>query len=113
MYSNFGLLLLSIEAKNIGDLVDKKQFREPEDFAIKIKKVDEYMSYIAWAYLYFFARDNQDLAISALKELIEKHQKRPEAYILIINFYLKKNYKSGFSSYADKMFLRCNQYESF
>jgi tetratricopeptide (TPR) repeat protein len=62
-------------------LVIKEDIEPPQHYAVKIKDLDNYYGYLAWAEIYFKQRNQWDKAIAVLKELVRIEPTRPEAYI--------------------------------
>lgn len=62
-------------------LIIKEDIEPPQYYAVKIKDLDSYYGYLAWAEIYFKQRNQWDKAIAVLKELVRIEPSRPEAYI--------------------------------
>lgn len=71
--------LMELALKDI--LLSKEDIEVPQYYASKIKTLDSYYGYLAWAEIYFKTKNQWGKAISVLKELIKKEPRRPEAYV--------------------------------
>ena len=69
------------------------EMEPPQYYANKIKEIDEYYGYLAWAVIYF-RRNGTDDAVLLLQELIRRHGAKPEAYAILWRhyYYTSKDY---------------------
>ena len=56
------------------------EVEKPEFYATRIKEMDEYYGYLAWAEIYFRRNDNENFS-GLISEIIKKYACRPEGFV--------------------------------
>lgn len=74
--------------------INVQRLKEPEEYATRIKKFEEYFGYIAWAVIYLKGKGGREaLGTRVLEELMDKYPNKPEAYLVLWSYYYEnKNY---------------------
>jgi hypothetical protein len=66
-------LCIYAESNDLGVKFKKKA----KDYAVLIKKADEYMGYMAWAEIYLSQNEKKEVGIQVLQDLIKDNPNRP------------------------------------
>lgn len=82
-------ILLNLSCKARAQLDDIQPLRPPEDYAIRIKDVSEYLGYIAWAEIYISLNKDEE-AEEVLSDLWSAYPKFPHAFLKLWDFMFKK-----------------------
>ena len=77
-----------IEVSLSGVLKENKDIEPARYYSTKIKEIDSYYGYLAWAYIYL--KEKKKEAIKILTSIINAYPKRPESYYLAINYYFRE-----------------------
>jgi hypothetical protein len=77
----------------------------PKKIATKIKKIDNYYGYLAWAQV-LFAEKNKDKALEVLKEMTSLDSTRPEAYYKLWRYYYDNEMYPESENIAAKAFVK-------
>lgn len=75
--SLFMIIKLCAYAEKYESRFGLKFKKQAKDFALKIKKLDPYMGYMAWAEIYISQPDKRSLGIQVLEDLIKDNADRP------------------------------------
>jgi tetratricopeptide (TPR) repeat protein len=102
--------LMELALKEI--LLAQEDIEAPQFYACKIKDLDSYYGYLAWAEIYFKQKNQWGKAVSVLKELIKKEPKRPEAYIRLWQWhYEQMEAFEPAEEVIEQAYLRATDYE--
>lgn len=96
---------MELSMKGIGEL------EPPQYFAAKIKEIDPYFGYLAWSEV-MFRRNEWQVALDIVKELIRVYGTRPEAYIKLWQhyYYVVKDYEQAEDT-ASEAVLKCGSHD--
>ena len=79
-------------------------------YACKIKELDSYYGYLAWAQIAL--KENDQIAIRILLEIIQVYPNRPEGYYLAWNYYFNNKHYEKCKEIAAESFLKVTDSDS-
>ncbi len=107
------LLILNLELQNKYASLKVKLRNKPEAYSYEIKRIDEYLGYIAWVekYVYTDKKAQLDDGKDVLRELIGKYPNRPEAYLKLWRIYYQQGRIEECIDISEKLFIEGTEYE--
>jgi len=107
------LLVLTLELQDKYSHLKVKAKNKAEAYSYQIKRIDEYLGYIAWTEMYTYSSDTSKLndCKDVLRELIVSYPARPEAYLKLWTFYTKAKRIEDSIDIAERLFIEGTEYE--
>ncbi len=107
------LLVLTLELKNIYTHLKVKVRNVPEVYSSEIKKIDDYLGYVAWTEIYRYSKVQSQMndAKDLLWELIGKNTNRPEAYCKLWSIYSKEGKMDKCLDICERLFLDGTEFD--
>lgn len=107
------LLVLTLELQDKYKHLKVKTKNKAEAYSYQIKRIDEYLGYIAWTEMYTYTSDTTKLndCKDVLRELIINYPGRPEAYLKLWTIYNKMKRIEDAIDIAERLFIEGTEYE--
>ncbi len=107
------LLVLTLEMKYLYPKLKFKPRNAPEVYSSEIKKIDDYLGYVAWTEIYRYSsvQSQIDDAKDLLWELIGKDVNRPEAYCKLWRIYVKEKKYDKCLDICERLFLDGTEFD--
>eukprot|EP00826_Nyctotherus_ovalis_P043530 TRINITY_DN4595_c0_g1_i5.p1 TRINITY_DN4595_c0_g1~~TRINITY_DN4595_c0_g1_i5.p1 ORF type:complete len:407 (-),score=128.39 TRINITY_DN4595_c0_g1_i5:1287-2507(-) len=107
------LLVLTLELQGTYKHLKVKPKNKAEAYSYQIKRIDEYLGYIAWTEMYTYSSDTTKLndCKDVLRELVTNYPGRPEAYLKLWALYVKMERLEDSIDIAERLFIEGTEYE--
>jgi len=107
------LLILTLELQSRYAYLKLKPKNKAEAYSFEIKRIDEYLGYIAWTEKYSYSADQSHLndCKDVLKELISKYPNRPEAYLKLWKIYSQQKHVEECIDISERLFIEGTEYD--
>jgi hypothetical protein len=82
----------------------------PEEYALKIKEMDNYLGYLAWAEIYLATKKTEKFGRNVLRELVKEYPSQPEGYLRMWSIKFEDDFMLEIS---EKMFIMGTEVTTF
>jgi len=109
----YALLKLSLYTERNQKRLKIASRKKPQDYGLKIQKVNKYLGYVAWAEIYLNRKDKRELGLEVLQELIKENPEQPYAYLRLWQQYCIHTHFEGVLEISEKLFIYGTGFNSF